>query len=185
MSAVLRRPSLAHIEGWADALNRGWRPAPNEPALVTEQLAAIADDPVAFVQSRWDPEAEGPPVVLPDGSQVERLPSVTFVLWDGAFSGIASLRWRPGTTELTPSCLGHIGYSVVPWRQGQGLATRAVTELRPWIKAVGLPHADAAVRPSNLASTRVMEKVGARLLDETQTVPAFGTESFALWRLAP
>lgn len=183
MSAVLRRPSLAHLEDWRDALERGWSPSSAEPAEGARQLTAIASDARAFVDSRWDPEAAGPPILLPDGQEVQRLPSVTFVIWQGGFAGTLGLRWCPGSTELPPTCLGHFGYSVVPWRQGEGLATRAVQELRAWLPGVGLPFATAAVRASNPASVRVMEKAGAERTGATQEVPAFGDEPYNIWRL--
>jgi predicted acetyltransferase len=42
-------------------------------------------------------------------------------MWDGEFCGSIGLRWLPGTEELPPHCLGHIGYAVVPWKRRLGL----------------------------------------------------------------
>jgi predicted acetyltransferase len=45
-------------------------------------------------------------------------------MWDGDFAGAINLRWQPGTAELPPHCLGHIGYGVVPWKRGRCEAFR-------------------------------------------------------------
>jgi predicted acetyltransferase len=52
-------------------------------------------------------------VALPDGTMVPRLPGFWRWLWDGEFCGSIQFRWQPGTPDLPPTCLGHIGYSVV------------------------------------------------------------------------
>jgi len=41
-------------------------------------------------------------------------------MWDDEFAGSIGFRWQPGTSALPPHCLGHIGYAVVPWKQGRG-----------------------------------------------------------------
>ena len=64
-----------------------------------------------------DREAKRGPVTLPDGSQVPRLPGYRRWMWDGEFCGSIGFRWQPGTSALPPYVLGHIGYSVVPWKQ--------------------------------------------------------------------
>ena len=45
-------------------------------------------------------------------------------MWDGEFCGSIGFRWQPGTTDLPRHVLGHIGYSVVPWKRRLGYATR-------------------------------------------------------------
>ncbi len=42
---------------------------------------------------------------------------------------LIGLRWQRGSEALPPYCLGHIGYAVVPWKQGRGYATRALREV--------------------------------------------------------
>jgi predicted acetyltransferase len=118
----LVRPGPEHLSGYVAALERGWS-ADNERGeeATREELARIEADAVAFLDSMEDREGKGPPVTLPDGSVARHLPSFKRWLWDGEFCGSIGFRWQPGTTELPPHCLGHIGYAVVPWKQGAGL----------------------------------------------------------------
>ena len=65
-------PDLAHLDGYTDALRRGWSPdnvRVDEAPL--EELARIEADPAAFVASLDDPEAKAGPITLPDGGSVE------------------------------------------------------------------------------------------------------------------
>ena len=66
----------------------------------------------------------GDPISLPDGSTVPRLPGLSRWMWDGEFAGAINLRWQPGSRLLLPTCLGHIGYSVVPWKRRRGYVMR-------------------------------------------------------------
>ena len=59
-------------------------------------------------------------------------------MWDGEFCGSIGFRWQPGTSALPPYCLGHIGYSVVPWKQRRGYATKALALLLPDARKEGL-----------------------------------------------
>ena len=63
-------------------------------------------------------------------------------MWDGAFCGTIGLRWRPGTEELPPHVLGHVGYSVVPWKRRLGYATAAVGAILADAAAEGLRWID-------------------------------------------
>ncbi|WP_209427957.1 GNAT family N-acetyltransferase [Pararhodobacter sp. SW119] len=99
-------------------------------------------------------------LTLPDGSSVPRLPMRTWWICDTAgFAGQISLRWAKGTEALPATCLGHIGYAVRPERQGQGLATRALTEVLPIAAAVGLANVEITCREGNAASRRVPDHV--------------------------
>ncbi|SCG40837.1 GNAT family N-acetyltransferase [Micromonospora inositola] len=55
-----------------------------------------------------------------------------------------------------------VGYSLLPEARGRGLATRTVRLLAGWAFGVGLARLWAGTRPENLASRRVLEKVGFR-----------------------
>lgn len=56
-----------------------------------------------------------------------------------------------------------VGYHVHLSMRGQGLATEAATSVREAARAGGVPHLVAIIRPTNLPSQRVAEKIGLRL----------------------
>jgi predicted acetyltransferase len=161
----LVRPSLAFVASYQDALQRGWSPN-NVTAERTrvEELEKIAKDPQMFVESLVDFEAKGDPIILPDGSQVERLPGYRSWMFDGEFCGSIGFRWVKGTSELPPFCLGHIGYSVVPWKQNLGYATQALALLLLQAKRLGLTHVYITTQPENVASRKVIEANRGRFL---------------------
>ena len=74
----------------------------------------------------------GPPIVLPDGTTAARLPGFRLWLWDTEFCGSIGLRWQPGTSELPAHVLGHIGYAVVPWKEGHGYAKKENQDYQFW-----------------------------------------------------
>ena len=124
-------PAEEYLSGYIHALEQGWSPDNLRPEAAGEHLARIAQDRDRFLAEQVDREAKGPPVILPNGNAVQRLPGYTRWMWDGEFCGSISFRWQPGTAELPPYCLGHVGYSVVPWKRKLGYATRALELLLP------------------------------------------------------
>lgn len=134
----------------------------------------IAEDPAAFLASLEDREAKGAPVELPGGKMVKRLPGFRRWMWDGAFCGTIGFRWQPGTTELPPHCLGHIGFAVVPWKRRQGIATRGLCDILPEAWAVGLPFVEVTTDPDNTASRRVIEANGGILIEEFALPSGYG-----------
>lgn len=157
MPIQLIAPSLDRLPGYADALRRGWSPdTVRREATAREQLERIARDPAGFVAGLDDPEARGGPIPMPDGTTVPRLPGFHRWLWDGEFCGSFGFRWQPGTAALPPYVLGHIGYSVVPWKQGRGYATSGLALLLPEARAQGLPYVELTTDPDNIASQRVI-----------------------------
>lgn len=158
-------PAPRYLAGYADALKRGWSPDNRRPQAALEELARIAQNSDRFISEQIDREAKGPPVILPDGSSVPRLPGYTRWIWDGEFCGVISFRWQPGTTDLPPYCLGHIGYSVVPWKRRRGYATRALQLLLPETRTEGLPFVELIADADNIPSQRVVETNGGRLIE--------------------
>ena len=123
-SIILLKPDTDHLPSYIEALERGWSPDNvRGKATADDQLERIARDAAAFVNTLDDSEGQGPPVTLPDGSMVPRLPGFNRWIWDGDFCGSINLRWQHGTSALPPHVLGHIGYAVVPWKQGRGWVT--------------------------------------------------------------
>ena len=177
-------PAEAYLPGYVDALERGWS-ADNvrREAAIAEELGKIARDPAAFVRGLVDREAKGPPIILPDGSTVPRLPGYHRWMWNGEFCGSIGLRWQPGTCALPPHCLGHIGYAVVPWKRGRGYATRALGLLLPDVRAEGLEYVEITTTPDNLASQRVILANGGVLVERFTKTPQQGSGEGLRYRI--
>ncbi len=181
----LVRTALQHLSSYVAALEQGWS-ADNTrgAAAAREELEQIHADAEAFLAGMEDREAKGKPITLPDGSVVARIPGFRRWLWDGEFSGSIGFRWQPGTTELPPHCLGHIGYAVVPWKQGKGYATAALRLILPEARAVGLPFVEITTDPDNFASQRVIEAAGGVLHEAFAKPPQFGGKPGLRFRIA-
>jgi predicted acetyltransferase len=167
-------PARQYLPGYVAALERGW-PADNlrGELAAREELKRIAADADAFLASLVDREAAGDPIALPDGGTARRLPGYRRWMWDGEFCGSIGFRWQPGTEALPPHCLGHIGYSVVPWKQRRGYATRALRGMLRGAGAEGLRYVEITA-PDGVASRRVVESAGGVLVEEFVTPAALG-----------
>lgn len=178
-------PTLAHLPSYRAALERGWSADTiRGAAAAREELARIDADAPAFIASLVDREARGGPVTLPDGSQVARLPGFRKWLWDaGEFCGSINFRWQRGTTDLPPHVLGHIGYAVVPWKQGRGHATAALRALLDDVRAEGLPWVELTTDEDNFASQRVITANGGTLVGRFVKPAAYGGKPSLRYRI--
>jgi predicted acetyltransferase len=167
-------PAVEYLSEYVYALQQGWSPDNLRPQAATEELAQIAQDPARFVSEQVDREAKGPLVILPGGSRVPRLPGYSQWMWDGEFCGAIGFRWQPGTTDLPPYCLGHIGYSVVPWKRQRGYATRALQLLLPLARGEGLAYVELTTDADNIASQRVIEANGGDLIERFHKSAEYG-----------
>jgi predicted acetyltransferase len=104
-------------------------------------------------------------------------------MWDGEFCGSIGFRWQPGTTELPPYCLGHVGYSVVPWKRQRGYATRALQLLLPHARAEGLAYIELTTDADNLASRRVIEANGGTLIERFYKPVVYGGAESLRYRI--
>ncbi|MBI1349777.1 MAG: GNAT family N-acetyltransferase [Actinomycetales bacterium] len=168
-------PDAEHLPGLVDALRRGWSPNSLDPDAGYRLLEEIEQDPDGFLAGLDDRDPRGRTFELPDGSRVPRLPQTTRWMWDGEFCGSISVRWQPGTTELPPTCLGHVGYTVVPWKRRRGYATAALGLLLPIAAEVGLPLVTITTDDDNIASQRVAAANGARFAREFAKPASYGT----------
>jgi predicted acetyltransferase len=175
---TLVEPSLERLEEYAAALRQGWSPN-NVRDVSGEQLAAIATDPAEFVRGLVRQTGT---IRLGDGREVPRLPGVLRWMWDGGFCGGIGLRYQPGTEELPPHALGHIGYAVVPWKRRRGYATEALRQVLPYAVAAGLRHVDLTCDADNRPSQKVIEANGGtevgRMVDD-----AHGGQERLLYRI--
>ncbi|HYF08545.1 MAG TPA: GNAT family N-acetyltransferase [Acetobacteraceae bacterium] len=179
------RPDAAHLPDYADALRRGFEPFTYSGAAAARaHLDAMDRDPAAFLDSLEDPAGRGPPVLLPDGRAVPRLPGFTrFILGDG-FCGVIHFRWQTGSTDLPPHVMGHVGYLVAPWRQRQGHARRALGLLLREVTPLGLPWVELTTDPDNRASIRVIEANGGVLAERFTKPPMHGGTEALRFRVA-
>ncbi len=170
----LRWPSEIELPSYVDALERGWSPNTLDDGAGRIELEQIRRDPTAFLASLVDREAAGPPIALPDGSVVDRLPGFRKWMWDGEFSGSIGLRWRPGTEELPPYVLGHVGYSVVPWKRRLGYATAAVRAILLDAGGEGLRWIEITTDVDNVASQEVIAGAGGTFVERFRYPSGYG-----------
>jgi predicted acetyltransferase len=167
-------PAAEHLASYAHALGQGWSPDNLRPQTALDELERIRQNPVQFIAEQVDRDASGPPVTLPDGSIMRRLPGYKLWMWDGEFSGAIGFRWQPGTSDLPPHILGHIGFTVVPWKRGRGYATLALQLLLPHVRKEGLSYVELTTDPGNVASQRVIAANGGRLVERFNRPAFFG-----------
>jgi predicted acetyltransferase len=179
----LRWPAREMLDAYTAALRRAWSPNTLRPEAAGEELALIEQDPVRFVSSMVDREATGDPITLPDGSRAPRLPGYQKWLWDGEFCGSISFRWQQGTSALPSYVSGHIGYTVVPWKQGRGYATRALALLLPEARAEGLDHVDLETTADNIASQKVIETNGGIRVEPVDAARGHGPDPVIRYRI--
>jgi predicted acetyltransferase len=182
---ALFTPTLERLPGYQDALKRGWSPDNVSPERTAQrQLARIAEDPAGFVASLTDPDAKGAPITMPDGSTRPRLPGYFLWAWDGdAFCGSFSFRWQAGTSALPDYCLGHIGYSIVPWKRQRGYATAGLRLLLHQARERNLAYVELTTQPDNLASQKVILANGGRPHGTRRKIAAYGGGEELLFRI--
>jgi predicted acetyltransferase len=157
-------PAAEHLASYVAALELGWSPDNLRAVAGREELERIQQDPALFLAQQIDREGRGPPILLPDGSSVPRLPGYRRWMWDGEFCGVIGFRWQPGTSELPPHCLGHIGYAVVPWKRRRGYATRALALMLEDVTREGLEYVELTTAATNAVSRKIIEANGGVLV---------------------
>jgi len=180
----LLRPTTALLPSYVSALEAGWSPDNvRQEAVALEHLRAIDLNAEAFVDGLDDPTASGGPIPLPDGSTITRLPSIVRWIWDGDVSGAIGFRWQAGTAELPPDVLGHIGFSVVPWKRGHGYARQALNLMLDEARRQGLSYVELTVDPENIASQRVIAACNGVLIERFKKTAAYGCAETLRYRI--
>lgn len=175
----LVRPAAEHLESYLAAVDRV--SVMGEPffKMYQRELAEIALDSAAFLESMDDLEAQRPPIELPNGSIIPRIPSITRWMWDGEVCGSAQLRWLPRTTDLPSFCLGHISYAVFPWKRQRGYASSALAQILPSARDLGMEFVEVVADVENVTSQKVILRNGGKLLEEfTKPVLSGGGQAF-------
>jgi predicted acetyltransferase len=145
-------PSLAGLPGYVDALVRGWSPNTTRD-VSAEQLALHGQGPDVLLAELT---RQGGTITGAEGRSMPRLPSRVFWIDDGAFCGAINLRFAPGTEALPAHVSGHVGYSVVPWKQRRGYATEALALILPVAREVGLSRVLVTCDDDNEPSRKVI-----------------------------
>ena len=171
----LVRPSDDYLPSYVSALRTGWS-ADNirGAAAAAEELQKIDADADRFLASLHDREARGDPIKLPDGSTAACIPGYNLWMWDGEFCGDIGFRWVPGTSALPLHVLGHVGYSVVPWKRGRGYATQALKAILPAARNEGLQFVEITTDTDNVASQRVVISAGGVLIERFKKPDVYG-----------
>ncbi|MBY5841487.1 GNAT family N-acetyltransferase [Rhizobium leguminosarum] len=157
---TLLPPDLENLSGFEAALAAGWSPDPRragDETYVRGELQRLRQDRAKFLDD-----------LIPDGrrragSGSPPLTTRLFWLWDGEFCGSISLRFQADTEELPSEVSGHVGYSVVPWKQRNGHATNALRLLLALAAKEGLHRLVILCNEDNEASRRVIERNGGEL----------------------
>jgi predicted acetyltransferase len=181
----LVRPTPEHLAGYVAALQQGWSPDTTRGAeAAQEALVKIAADPASPFALVDDPEARGPAWQAPDGTVKARIPGRVRWMWDAdGFAGSINLRWLKGTTALPPHVLGHIGYSVVPWKRQRGYATQALGLLLPLARAEGLSFVEITTDPENTPSQKVILANGGVCVERFNKGPTWGNQPGLRFRI--
>jgi predicted acetyltransferase len=162
-SIALVEPSLANLSGFEEALAKGWSPDPRrqqDNAYVKAKLGMLRHDRADFLARLTSGD-----IVATSTSDREpqRMVLRPFWIWDGEFCGYITFRHLPETSRLPLQVPGHVGYSIVPWKQGRGYATQALQLLLPFAEQTGFEKISVICNQDNLASKRVIEKAGGML----------------------
>lgn len=177
-------PARPYLEGYLAALRRHWSPTTTDPDFWRGELERVESDPDTALAQSAQVDPGGRQITLPDGSQVPRIPGATRWIWDGEFCGAINLRWQPGTSELPEHVLGHIGYSVVPWKRRRGYATAALGGMLELAREQGLPYVGITTQPDNVASQKVIEGNGGISLGEFVEPVGYGGHAGVMYRIA-
>jgi predicted acetyltransferase len=163
-----------YLDSYFEALGEGFHVGnAAEPPFSRQASAAISDDREAWI-GRIRSETE---VVLPDGTRVEKAPSLD--LWwveDGAFVGAVEIR-RELPNALYAAYAGHFSVGIRPSQRGR-TTKRMLREALGEASKLGLPGMLVCCRVGNAAVLRWVRAYGIPI-DEVPVPYAAGGDRLA------
>ena len=105
---------------------------------------------------------------IPGDSRVGLVPSHRFRVFQ-ADTEVGHISFKVGDSSHLHMVAGHIGYAINSPFRGQGLAGKACLALAPFARQL-YQAVIITVNPENHSSIRVIEKLGARFIEQV-TVP--------------
>jgi predicted acetyltransferase len=157
IDSVLGLPTALHARSYQAAVDEGYTPDPAAPPLdgTPASLAAHID---------WL-NTQGDTITLPDGRTVAR--TAHMQLWlTHAFTFIGRLNIRFRLTPELQRWGGHIGYAIRPNFEGRGFGRHILAEGIKAARRGGLKGLLVTCLDTNIASIRIIESNGGRLIDQ-------------------
>lgn len=160
-------PKEELLADYAQAVQNGWYPDDrginNDQLHLNKILEEIKNNPKSFINKITEANASDKKYLTPRKEVHPRLPSFhKWIYREKIFCGRVSLRWEPGTSALPDKVPGHVGYSVVPWMRGFGIATEALRMIMTYAEMLQLEYVELVISKENAASIRVAEKLEAK-----------------------
>jgi tagatose 1,6-diphosphate aldolase len=164
------------MEGHGDLLQ-----AQRKAGRREEKTKLISPGESAVNQTAEDAILPPPPQSLANGDVVLRLdrivpgdpsrnyvPYYHFRIIRGDGTDVGHINFRVGDTEHIRRFAGHIGFQIAEPHRGHGYAGQACRAIMPLLRTL-YESVLITCDPSNAASRRTIEKLGATLLDEIAT----------------
>jgi len=89
-----------------------------------------------------------------------------------------------GGRSLPPYTLGHIGYSIVPWKRQRGYATAALGLMLHHARDEGLEYVEITTDPENVPSQRVIMANGGVLVERFRKSSQYGEKDGLRYRIS-
>ena len=83
---------------------------------------------------------------------------------------VGHINFRVGDTEHVRVCAGHIGFEILESFRGHGYALQACQAIAPFVHSI-YDAVTITCDPDNLASSRIIERLGASFIDEVSVPP--------------
>jgi predicted acetyltransferase len=173
---ALIHPTLDWLPAYEEALARGWSPR-SDRDVSRKQLWQLRRNPERFLYDLY----YSPTVRRPGGREVARLPEHNFWISDGEFCGRIKFRFRRGTEDPPNPAFGHIGYTVVPWKQRRGYATQALRLTLPVARSEGFSRVQMICDDDNEGSRKVILANGGQPAGTLPDLNRPGHMKLAFW----